>query len=570
MDIDEIKEIKKYLIDEYHLERVKRQKRVQEFIDDTFDVPTIKSPQYVCRTGLGAELINGPISHIITRNPQVFVDAKKSTKGALESALKVNAMENHWVRQILRQSPQPFSEFTRNLMARGEAWLHPVLNEGWKPSIEDERVLPMFFLTPDPLVIFGSPNEFYGIPEYVVVFYERVPRDVRKLYPKWSDPNNASGSRDKKVEWFEYWDSKVRYFEADGEPVLKGGIQKNLYGFVPFIHAYSGFGKEDNEGRPESLVVSRIAPVKDLLIQECAINSYIDSMIHKFARPKRDLILPLGAEVDEGTLKENYDMSAGSFNVLSLPDGYKFDPADPILPSQEAFQHYYNLRSRIASIAPPVMSGLPSGSSGRQEDIVGYHFVRRFDSIVEATEDAFAKALDMGSEILKKVPTWLPITQWLEQPDGGKKEITITEADLNACARSQVKLKAADPIEDDRKLMAGRALYDAGLIDWGEFLVNYAGYTPEKAQEIIDQTIADKVVIENPLLFQALSEKALENLGMSDYLERLREQAQQAPQGGVGSQGGPPRQFNERTPEAREMVDLQLSQRGVRRSPEVV
>jgi len=43
------------------------------------------------------------------------------------------------------------------------------------------------------------------------------------------------------------------------------------------------------------------------------------------------------------------------------------------------------------------------------------------------------------------------------------------------------------------------------------------------------------------------------------------ELAKQPTQG--GEQGGEPRQFNEQSPEAREMVDLMLSQKGARRSP---
>tara|TARA_Y100000310_G_scaffold79617_1_gene76259 strand:- start:1268 stop:2971 length:1704 start_codon:yes stop_codon:yes gene_type:complete len=566
MDLEYIEERRKFLIDQYHSARVAEQLVEQTYYDDTFAVNVIKSPQYLSRTGTGARLINGPTSHIVTRNPQVFVGGKKPTEKAHKSAYKVNALLNHWVRIIQKQIPQPYTEFVKKLLLRGEAWVHPIYDEGWN---EEGKTLPIMFLVPDPLNVFSSPTG-----EDLVVEYHRSPWEVEMKYPDWTNPKHAGqGTNEKMVTWFEYWTKDERYFEADGEPVLKGGIQENILGFIPYVHAYSGFGDSSPEGKPESLVVGRLRRVQDLLIQECALNSDIDSTIHKFAKPRIDLILPAGAEYSEEELKENYDMGAGALNVVPLPEGGRFDAGERILPTQEAFQHLYNIRIRIAQEAPPIMSGLPSGSSGRQEDIIGYHFIRRFDSVVEATEIAFGKAFDMGREMLKVVPGWLPINQWLELPDGSTNEVKISKSDLDAVTDSTVALKAADPIEDDRKLMSGRALKKENLIDWNTFLVQYAGYTPEQANEIIEQTIADTVIMQNPILFQALAEKALENLGMHEQLERLRGQSETQEQMAKGlekpesPQGGEPRNFNVQSPEALEQVDMMLSQRGVRRPP---
>jgi len=564
IDLDHIKSRKRFLVEEYHGTRVKLQKEEQQFYDDIFTVPMIKAPQYLSRTGTASWLVDGPASHIITRNPQVFVEPKRNSDTSRKSADKVNFLLNNWVQIILKQTPQPFKEFVKKLLLRGEAWWHPIYDENWDKS---SGTLPVLFLVPDPLNIFASPDG-----SDLIVYYERSPWEIHMKYPQWSNPNNK-GNKGDTIPWLEYWTPKERYFEADGEPVLKGNIQENILGFIPYVHAYSGFGDSSPEGKPESLVVGRLRKVKDLLIQECAINSDIDSTIHKFAKPRVDVIAPEGAEGLAEELKKEYDMGAGAMNVL--PFGSELKEGERILPTQEAFQHFYNIRQRIAVEAPPIMSGLPSGSSGRQEDIVGYHFIRRFDSVVEATEIAFAKALDMGRDMLKIVPGWLPITQWVELPDGSASK-NITESDLDAVVDTRIILKAADPIEDDRKLMAGRALKGENLIDWETFLIEYAGYTPERAGEIIEQTIADTVVMQNPMLFQALAEKALENLGMTDYLEKLRMQnaQQEQMQEGMkntpveqGARGGEARQFNAQSPEAREMVDMMLSQRGARRQP---
>jgi len=561
----EIQDLAAYLVGEYHGGRVNQQKEDQSYYDDTFAVPMVKRPQYVSRTGTAAWLVDGPSAHIITRNPQAFIEPKKDTDKNRESASIVNALLNHWLRYINKQSPHPLREFVKNLLLRGEAWFHPILNPSWEDN--KDTVLPMLFLAPDSLNVFTNGDETHGVPTQVIVKYSRTVRSMEMAYPNWVNTRSRKSSA--KIDWLEYWDKYCRYFEADGSPVLKGGIQKNILGFVPFIHSYSGFGKDSPDGNPSSLAVGRLRKVRDLLLQECAINSDIDSTIHKFARPRIDLIIPAGSEFNEVEFKKAYDMSAGVLNIVALPTGSSFDEGKRILPPQEAFQHFYNIRSRVAMEAPPIMSGLPSGTSGRQEDIVGYHYIRRYDSIVEATEDACGKALDMGREILKKVPTWLPITQWLEQPDRASHEVKITKEDLDACTSTIIKLKAADPVEDDRKLMAGRALVESGRIDWESFLIDYAGYTPEKAQKTIQKTIAEKVV--QTYLLPFIGEKALEKLGMTEALGKLREQTElqnkineELSGGGAGSQGGPPRSFNIQTETGREQSDVALTQGGVR------
>ena len=92
IDIKYIKERKQFLVDEHHSKRVILQKQEQQYYDDEFPVNVIKAPQYLSRTGTAAWLIDGPASHIITRNPQVFVEPKKKTQGARDSAYLVNAL----------------------------------------------------------------------------------------------------------------------------------------------------------------------------------------------------------------------------------------------------------------------------------------------------------------------------------------------------------------------------------------------------------------------------------------------------------------------------------------------
>jgi hypothetical protein len=575
-DIKEMEEIKDFLTRDHHGERVKQQKVDLEYYQDKVRPPQIKSdsPITIVHTGTPPWLIDGPSAHIITRNPQAFVKPKKMTDGGKGSAYRVNLLLNHWMDRILKQSPQPLKQLAKNLMLYGEAWVHPVLNNDWNPEMNDRGFLPILFPVPNPVNVFGAPAEDYGIPEYVVVVYKRLAHSVAQKYPEWAKRRPGVIDRGEEIEWWEFWDEETRCFFADGAPVWEEGPQPNIYKFVPYIHAYSGFGNEDPDAKPEELAVGRLRKVRDLLNQECAMNSDTDGTLHMFAHPRIDIFPEPGQDYNVEQIRQEYTMGAGMLNVVPLSDPNRFREGTRILPTKEAFQHYYNIRTRIAMEAPPIMSGLPSGTSGRQEDITGYHFIRRFDSVVEAIEDMVGKMLDMGRKMLPLNPNWMPVTQWLEQPEGGQKEIKIAKDDLDACTETRVHLKAADPIEDDRKLMAGRALVETGRIDWETFLIDHVGYTPEKAKETMMKTIAEKVVLSNPMILQIIAQKAMEKLGMTEELQALQQQAelqqqmgealaQQPTQG--GERGGEPRRFNEQSPEAREMVDVMLSQRGVRR-----
>jgi len=578
--IQEIKGLTDYLTKDYHTKRVAKQKEWHTYYDDTFNVPQIQKPMYLSRTGTGAWLIDGPTSHIITKNPQVTIMPKRTSESAIESAFKVTTLENLWVKKMLRQSPQPYREFVRNLMLRGEGWVRLILNENVIKLIMDDewdknsmsKYFPLLFLIPDPLNVFASPEEEYGIPRQLVMKFERSFRSIQMLYPEWSDPKNKDGKKGK-IDWLEYWDKDYRYFEADGEPVLPDGINENVLGFVPFVHGYSGFGRMAEDGDPSSLVMGRLDKVRDLLIQECAINSDIDSTFHKFAHPKIDVFIPSDVEFDLEELRVNYSMKAGTFNALAVPKDTRIETGNKMLPSQEHMQHYYNIRARIGQEAPPIMSGLPSGSSGRQEDIMGYHYIRRYDSIVEATEISFAKILDMAREALVKIPNMLPITQFLEKPEGSK-EVIIKEADIKLCSDTILELKAADPVEDDRKMMAGRALWKEKAIDWATFLTQYAGYTPDNADKIIKKTIAEQVVLQNPMILQLIAEKGIEQIGMKEEYDASKERLAQTEKVGAGSRGGEesrggePRTGNIKTEEGQEMVDMSLTQRGIRRPPQ--
>ena len=147
----------------------KEQEIDQTYRDDTFKVPEIKSPAVLTRSGLEARMVDSPAEQIITDDPQAFVNV---IQGGNESGVRIGKVINQmWIPYMKRMSPNPVKEYLKNLLLRGEAYIQILHNKLWLEKDGANIGLPVFFLIPDPMVIFGSPEEDEnGIPHRVVVW----------------------------------------------------------------------------------------------------------------------------------------------------------------------------------------------------------------------------------------------------------------------------------------------------------------------------------------------------------------------------------------------------------------
>jgi|TARA_Y100000310_G_scaffold84594_1_gene81508 hypothetical protein len=507
---DEISRLKKRYItdaDNIYSGVRKQQKEDQRYRDDTFAVDEIRTPHKIWRSGLGARMVDAPAEQIITSNPQAFIDI---TKGPKDASLRISEEVNQiWIDTLRRQNPNPFKEFVKNLLVRGEAFIKVLHNES---RIKDKYGLPVLFIIPDPMVIYASPEEdANGIPELVMVYYERQLSELIVRYPGWTNPKARDPGKEKLATWFECWTRDSRYFEADGEPVLKGGVQANVYGVPPFVRKYSGFGRSSPDGKLEDLIVGDIRFARDLIKQECITRSNIASIEHIFAhRPKT--ILTDGT-IDKAQLQE-FDWGAYSLNVLeNVSPNTKFvEDNYPHVPP-EMYQNLSNIKAEIAQRNPFIMAGFPFGSSGRQQDMTSTAAMRRYDSVVENTENAFATSFEMALKICDIVPTL--------KPDGLRK------SDLKTAYKCQVKLKARDPIEEDRKATLGSRLLANNEIDPETNLTQFKGYTADEARKILINVLKWKVLLGSPDIAELIGLRAAEKSGMAEDLRSIQAKRKQ-------------------------------------------
>ena len=560
--IQEIRDLKHYWVDDLYTGLRAEQKEDQTYIDDTFLVPEVKSPHKLLRSGIGNQVVNAPAEQIITSHPQALFQI---IKGKKETATRLSEEVNqHWLPALRAQNPNVFKEIVKNMLARGESFIQLVHNEKYA----ENHGLPVLFFAPDSMVVYADsaeddcgwqPNT--GIPNRVILYYQRQPVDVLLHYPSWTNPKARSTTKRDLVEWVAYFDKEVRYFEADGQAVLSGGIQENVYGFTPFIRKYSGFGKRSPEGKMEDLVISDIRRSRDLIKEECAIRSDIASIMHIFAHKPITITLPTGQEISESELKTNLDMGAYSVNVLHLPEGSQVEYGNTILPSAEAYQYLRDIRAEINQRYPFIMAGFPIGQSGRQQDMAATSAFRRYETIVENLEMQFSAAIEMALAICFKLPKQIPET--------------FNKEDAGVTFHCELKLRAEDPLERDRLITLGDRLWAQGngAIDLRTNLIEFQGRSQVEAEEIIVNLLVDKLTLQNPEVAQVMGMVFAEESGMEEWLQRAVQESQAAPAIQEGLQRPAPKTTQQRVkgevaqPMGAEMIDMALSNRGARQSP---
>jgi len=561
VNVTEIRELKAHL-EEFYANLKKEQRADIEYYNDTFAVPQIDNTAiHKSRTGEGARMVDSPVEHIITTHPQASRFSKSGDKNEEKNERILRMVNQNWMPVLKNQNPNPFKESTRNAMKMGESWLYIVHNESWVTGNKERTGLPVKFLTPEPMSIYADPDEYNGVPKRLVIWASRLPWLVARTYPGWGNPKNRKASDE--VEWLAYWDKDYRYFEADGEPVLMDGIQPNIFGFVPYVHAVSGFGSLSEDGDPASLIIGRLRKSRDKLVRDCAISSTIDAIIYLMGQPQTDFRITDKNVLPSPTMIQDYEIGLGRGNIV--PSYLEVLPKNNAVIPDWMFQHQMNIKGDLREETPPVLQGLPSGYSGRQQDMAGSSAMQRYMTVVENIENQFSTGFSMALKLINgKVPGLMEAVQ---------ETYNIKKGDIGSDYNISIKLRAPDELADMQKSTQGSRDFQGGEIDLLTNLVRYKGYTFDEAKEIIVRRMVDDVTFLDPTFRQVVGIKSAERFGLEDEIQKVQEMNagmadQQAGLQSIPSPSVKQRRMGETaTPLGREMVDESLRGKAGRRSP---
>ena len=578
----EIHELRDWLVQTYHKDRLREQEADQKYVDDDFNIEYLKEGIPKIATGKAYRMVSAPAEHIITSNPTLYREPKG--KGELQ-AQRVGTEGNRWLKLMLRQNPQPLKEHVKKLLGKGESWIYLNHNDGFMPN--DVNDMPVSFFVPDPTIVFVDPfgGEKNGVPQRLVVYTKRIAWQVREDYPFWKwQPKAGIQSWNSLVNFMMYFDNSYRYFEAEeealfyetdkeGNPVVDknsmavpyggDGVQENYYGFVPFVHCYSGFGEGAPDGNPVSLAVSRIRKCRDLIAEQTAIRSVLNHLIFEYAEPSMDLIYDPAIGTPSGDIGKEYSREPRAFNVMGLPTGATLTKGIDKLPDEQLFQHLFNIEKTIDEEDPLGKIGGAIGTSGRQQLDAEEGALRRYDTVVENSAHSWERAFGLALQLIEKIPSI--------KPDG------LNKGDIGKYYDVRIELKAEDPQAKSIKSTDGDRKQIQGIVDHETNLIEYQGYTEDEAQEIIAKRMVDDVVMNDPVIRRLMAIQVAREMGMEQEYTAMEAQLAEMEKGltergleavpQTGSQGGEPRMGNIKTPKGREEMDMSLAQRPRRNRP---
>lgn len=580
----EIYELRDWLVQVYHKDRLAEQEADQKYINDDFEIDYLPEGVTKLATGKAYRMVSAPAEHIITSNPTLY----REPKGKAELQAQRVALEgNRWLKLMLRQNPQPFKEHIKKLLGKGEAWIYVCHNDTFMPYCLND--IPVTFSVPDPTIVFVDPfgGEKNGVPSRVVIYTKRIAWQVREDYPFWKwAPKVGVQSWNTLVNFMMYFDNNYRYFEAeeqalfyetekDGSPKVDKnsvaipydgtGIQENFYGVVPLVHCYTGFGEGSPDGNPVTLAVSRIRKCRDLIAEYTAIRSVLNRLIFKYAEPSLDYYFDPNVGTPPTDFAEKYSRAPGAFNQVPVLGNI----AEPLrksvdkLPDEQLFRHLFDIERAIDEEDPLGKIGQAIGSSGRQQLDAEEAALRRYDTIVENSAHSWERAFGLALQLIEKIPSI--------KPDG------IQKNDISKYYDVKIELKAEDPVAKSIKSTDGDRKQIQGIVDHETNLIEYQGYSEDEAQEIIARRMVDDVVMNDPVIRRLMAIQVAREMGMEQEYTAMEQQLAQMEKGAeqglksvpqTGSQGGEPRMGNIKTPKGREETDMSLAQRPRRNRPQ--
>ena len=515
-EIDEVQEFTQSLVT-FHNNRITEQDIDQLYYDDDFgaEIPT---PFKTVRTGSSARIINNIVAHIETAKPQAHREPKNTSEKARKSTTKVVRYLNYLLDEIVPE----ITESVWNGVLRGEGWFQVEFNpDAYKGGDENEFLLgkmPVIISSPDPLITYGYPYDA-TLPTKVVKQFEidvNLARDLVRDFPLKKGRTTA--------KYTSYFSPTLKSSTADG---LEIDNKKNVLGFTPFVHFYGGFGKRSPNGKPETMAVGKLRHSRGRLKEECQIESQIYSIIALYANPINQIqqTQPNASEIDKVQLEKT---SLGPGTTIVTGFGWQQTIYTPNVATAQLFAHLGSVKAALGLDDPPIMSGVASSSraSGRQEDIEFGHIQKKYATLINNLETALGQVMGMTLRILDTSPQALPITFRGEviKDDGTRvvEEQTITKDDIDGYYDCKVELNPDESLEDDRNFMKFRLLANEGRISWKEFLMEGMHKTEHQADETIAETIAEKAIINNPLLNAQRDQEALERMGLERLIEKAK------------------------------------------------
>ena len=236
----------------------------------------------------------------------------------------------------------------------------------------------------------------YGGRRFIFEKHPMVVYDITKRWPKWGNPSNKK--LEQEAEYIIYWDKNYRCEWIDKEPLLKGGVVKHNYGFIPYVVIDAGLGNISSDGKLEKRYVGLLRYARELLVAESRSFSLNDVVLSRGAMPWGYITGANAAQVTEISQK------FGTWNPL--PEGVELKEMSPQVPADALRTHMFIISDFLAAHSAPRSTrglsetGVRSGVDRRE---IASTAGLRFAYSTEAFKNGTAKVLSNCARIYKNI-----------------------------------------------------------------------------------------------------------------------------------------------------------------------
>ena len=303
------------------------------------------------------------------------------------------------------------------------------------------------------------------------------------------------------TDTIDFWTSRWHTFIAAGKIVYR---EKNMGGFVPFAHAFTGFGMEPTdllEADPVHLAVGLLDPVMDDIQMEAQRINAMHTLMTRRA------FASLGTKNDpfelQQTMAEQGIVEGEEGDVWLLPspaaEGWMFkagqDTADDI---------------ELSTYAKPISGGKEPGVvTVGQQQILSNAATRKFAAPAMQVED-------MGSLTASRVLRLVDIGG-----DIGAKGTVLRRSDIYHTYNITAHFELLDPVLDMQRLEQGITLVREKLIGWEDFHTDY-----RRTQDLssVREHLWEDIVRAHPGVAAQFAQAAADRIGLGEEFSRANEE----------------------------------------------
>jgi hypothetical protein len=298
----------------------------------------------------------------------------------------------------------------------------------------------------------------------------------------------------------DFWTENWHTFMAAGEIIYS---ERNMGGFVPFAHAFDGFGMEPTDleqVNPEYLAVGLLSPVMDDIRMEAQrINAQHELM-------NRRAYAQLGTTGDPHELQQ----SMAEAGIVQGEDGSVW-----LMPSPAVEGWMFRMGQETAddielsTYAKPISGGKQAGvETVGQQQILSNAATRKFAGPAMQNEDMASLT---ASRVLRLVDVGGDI--------GAKGEI-LRRSDIFHSYHIVARFELLDPVLDLQRKEQGMRLFREKLIGWEDYHVDYMG-----TQDLtsVRKHLWEDVVRSHPGVASQLAQVAADRIGLGKEFRQATE-----------------------------------------------